>query len=69
VTIRDMVDAKGESYTLITKWRKNRGATQILLDSLDRPLMRTFHPEREGDAWEEMKAKLELDKIVLQTKP
>jgi hypothetical protein len=54
---------------LLTKWRRNRGATQIVLDDLDRPNWRTFSPHREGNAWEAMKKVLADDGIVLGLAP
>lgn len=68
VTVRTMVDQDGNEYTLITKWRRNRGATQIALDDLDRPLKYRFHAEREGDAFEALVAALAEDRIFLHDK-
>jgi hypothetical protein len=62
-----MVDRKDNEYTLITKWRANRGATQIVLDSLDRPFMHRHHPEREGDAFEALVEALADDGVFLQS--
>jgi hypothetical protein len=61
---RTFADQYGHEWVLVTKWRKDRGWTQITLDPDDRPVFTTFG-EREGDAWTLTKAHLDAEGIQI----